>query len=158
MPGDVAVAEDAEAAGEELLRSPSRSRHWLARNRTMAWRDGQPHGRGGLAFAVIVSSSRRAVGGRRPGGPGAADPAVRGVVADQPGALGAGAGHHVEVVQVVAGRGHRRAVPAVRHEHDVAGADLGEHVDRPVGGAVDPLVADGIARPSGSAAGRLTSK
>ncbi len=30
---------------------------------------------------------------------------------------------------VVAGLGHRRPVPAVRHEYDVAGADLGEYVD-----------------------------
>ena len=49
------------------------------------------------------------------------------VVADQPGAFGAGTGHDVEVVQVgVRGR-DRRVVPAVRHEHDVVGAHLGEH-------------------------------
>ena len=44
------------------------------------------------------------------------------VVARAPGAL-AGAGHHVEVVQVVAGRRHRRPVPAVRDQDDVAGPD-----------------------------------
>ena len=38
-PGDVAVAEDAEAAGEEALRAPpSRSTSCAARKRTSAWR------------------------------------------------------------------------------------------------------------------------
>ena len=40
----------------------------------------------------------------------------------QPCPLGRRAGHHVEVVQVVAGCGHRRAVPAVRHQHRVPGS------------------------------------
>ena len=57
--------------------------------------------------------------------PGAADPGVGRVVADQPGPLVPGPGHDVEVVEVVAGRGHRRAVPAVRDEHGVAAAHLG---------------------------------
>src|SRR5690606_2342657 len=64
-----------------------------------------------------------------------------GVVADPPGPLVAGAGHHVEVVEVVAGGGHGRAVPAVRDGHHVPGAHLGEDVDGAVGGSVDPLVA-----------------
>src|SRR5208282_3822215 len=36
----------------------------------------------------------------------------------------------------------RRTVPAVRDEHDVPGADLGQHVDGAAGSAVYPLVAD----------------
>ena len=65
-----------------------------------------------------------------------------GVVDDLPGAFGARSGHHVEVVHVVAGRGDRRAVIAVRHQHHVAGADLFEHLDRAVRRAVDPVVAE----------------
>src|SRR3954471_2470350 len=74
--------------------------------------------------------------------PGASDPRVLGVVDDEPLPLLTRAGHHVEVVHVVAGRGHRGAVPTVRHEDDVAGPHLGHHVDRPAAGAVDPLVAE----------------
>src|SRR6266704_4222814 len=73
-------------------------------------------------------------------GPGTADPGVCRVVADQPGPLGARTGHHVEVVQVVARYRHRRPVPAVRDQHHVAAAHFGAHVDRPVRGAVHPLV------------------
>src|SRR3954453_5423060 len=62
-------------------------------------------------------------------GPGVADPAVRGVVADAPRPLVTGTGHHVQVVQVVAGDGHRRTVPAVGDQHDVTLTDLGEDVD-----------------------------
>ena len=35
--GHVAVTEDAEAPAKNLLRSPSRSTYWFARNRTVAW-------------------------------------------------------------------------------------------------------------------------
>ena len=66
------------------------------------------------------------------------------VVADQPLAHRAGAGHDVEVVHVVAGRGHGRAVPAVGHQHDVAGAHLRVDVDGPLVRGVDALVADGV--------------
>ena len=41
-----------------------------------------------------------------------------------------GPGHDVEVVEVGVRGSDGRAVPAVRHEHDVTGAHLGEHVDR----------------------------
>ena len=46
-------------------------------------------------------------------------------------ANGAGrrAGHDVQVVHVVTGRGHRGTVPAVGHQDDVTGPDLGRHVD-----------------------------
>ena len=83
--------------------------------------DGEPHGH--ALLSSVVGQRQARVDGLV--GPGAADPGVRRVVADQPGPLGARAGHHVEVVEVVAGRGHRRAVPAVRDQHDVAGAHLG---------------------------------
>src|SRR5690606_39610140 len=69
-----------------------------------------------------------------------------------PGPVVAGAGHHVEVVEVVAGGGHGRAVPAVRDGHHVPGAHLGEDVDGAVGGSVDPLVAEAG---SGGAGGDL---
>ena len=89
-----------------------------------------------LRVVEWVCRAQASVGGQpgvdREVGPGVAHPGVGGVVADQPGALGARAGHDVEVVQVGVRGGHRRAVPAVRHEHDVTGAHLGEHVDRPL--------------------------
>ena len=97
--------------------------------RTSSWR---------LVFSTVLVRGRR--GSIAWPFPQAADPGVRGVVADVPGALGVRARHHVEVVEVVAGCGHRRSVPAVRDEDRVAGADLGANVDllaRP--GAVDPL-------------------
>ena len=49
-----------------------------------------------------------------------ADPGVCRVVADLPDPLGVRARHDVEVVEVVAGCGHRRAVPAVGDEDGVA--------------------------------------
>src|SRR5699024_6392127 len=51
-----------------------------------------------------------------------ADPAVSGIVADQPHPLLVGAGHDVAVVVVVAGGGGQRPVVAEGHERDVAGA------------------------------------
>jgi hypothetical protein len=57
-----------------------------------------------------------------------ADPRVGRVVGEAPLAL-ARAGHHVQVVEVVARRGHRRPVVAGRQQHVVAGADLLEDVD-----------------------------
>ena len=69
---------------------------------------------------------------------------MRRVVADQPGALGAWSRHDVEVVQVVARSGHRRSVPSVGHQDDVAGPDLGEHVDLAVCRAVDAQVPDRV--------------
>ena len=57
---------------------------------------------------------------------------------------GPGPASDVEVVQVgVRGR-DRRAVPAMRHEHDVVGAHLGEHVDRTLARAIDALKPDRI--------------
>ena len=78
-------------------------------------------------------------------GPGVPHPAVGRVVADQPRPFGRRAGHHVQVVEVVARNRHRRAVPAVRDEHDVAGAHLGEHVDVSTLVPVDALVGDALA-------------
>ena len=133
--GDVAVPEDAEAAGDRALLDAVALGPLVGQERHDGLGDGESHAR----FLSLR------VGHRQPRvdvlvGPGAADPAVRRVVADQPLAL-ARTGHHVEVVEVVTGRGHRRAVPAVRDQHDVAGADLGADVDRAVRVAVHPLVA-----------------
>ena len=123
--------------------TPSRSTYCASRKRTIAWAT--------VSRVVIVPpcrgcrggrACRTAVAGRRLVGPGVADPAVRRVVADPPGPLVARAGHHVEVVEVVAGHGHRRAVPSVRDEHDVAAADLGQDVDLLAGVPVDALVGD----------------
>ena len=83
--------------------------------------------------------------------PGAAQPGVLGVVDDLPGAFVAGSGHDVEVVHVIAGRGDRRSVIAVRHQHDVAGAHLFENLDRALRRAVHAVVAEaaGIVGPGG---------
>src|SRR5215210_7654623 len=133
--------------------TPSRSLYCWARNRTTAWatvrrtvlisgpprhRERSERGRG-ASSSLLVLLGKGQTGVDRELVPGAADPRVCWVVADQPAALSPGPGHDVEVVQVVSRRGHRGTVPAVRDEYDVAGADLGEHVDRPVGFAVHAL-------------------
>ena len=110
--------------------TPSRSVCWLARNRTSAW-----------ATVSLMMPPRR--GHRQPrvdllAGPGVPDPRVGRVVGEAPRPL-AGPGHHVQVVEVVAGRGHRGAVVAARQQHRVAAADLLEDVDA---GAVGALVGD----------------
>ncbi len=56
-----------------------------------------------------------------------------------------GSGHHVQVVQVIAGHRHRRPVPAVRDDHHVPAAHLGQNVGGALRRAVHPLV--GQARP-----------
>src|SRR3954453_22215846 len=76
--------------------------------------------------------------------PQLADPGVLRVVGDQPLPLRARAGHHVEVVHVVARRRHRRTMRAMRDQDQVAAAYLREHVDRPIIGSVHPLVSDRI--------------
>ena len=126
------------APGIRRCSTPSRSLYWLARNRTSAW-------------ATVSLTARLLRGRERQAGvdllvlPGAADPGVRRVVADQPGPLVAGPGHDVEVVEVVAGGGHRRAVPAVRDEHGVAAAHLGADVDLAARArGVDALVAGAV--------------
>ena len=83
--------------------------------------------------------------------PGSSHPGVRGVVGSQPGPL-AGAGHHVQVVEVVPGGGHGRTVITVRYEHDIAVADFGEEVDGTSRRPVDPLESKAIlaARPCAS--------
>ncbi len=131
------------------VRSPSRSTYWLPRNRMVACATVSRT----VASASASSRSLRCGGnhGQAPRAtgewqsrvdglvvPGAAQPGVVGVVDDLPGASRRRAGHHVEVVQVVAGRGHRGAVVAVRHQHDVTGAHLFEHLDRAGPGAARP--------------------
>ena len=118
--------------------TPSRSEYWLARNRIRAWAtvslirgtsSGHPDPRS--ETGAQPPASRPAHGQPRIhvlALPGFADPGVGRVVGEAPLAL-AGAGHHVQVVEVVAGRGHRRAVVAGRQQHVVAGADLLEDVD-----------------------------
>src|SRR5690606_27931150 len=68
-----------------------------------------------------------------------ADPRVRRIVADQPLPVLPRSGHDAEVVQVVAGCGDGRAVPAVRNQDDVAGVYFGQDVDRALRGAVHPV-------------------
>ena len=121
--GHVAVAEDPEAARDETLLDAVALAPLVGEEAHDGLRDGEPTltsppcrsgaGAGRPAWSSQVPRTQRVVG----------------VVADPPGPLGAGAGHDVEVVEVVAGRRHRRAVPAVRDEDDVAGTDLGAHVD-----------------------------
>src|SRR5258708_9701058 len=84
-----------------------------------------------------------------PAVPGLPDPCVIRVVAGEPAPL-ARAGHYIEVVHVVAGRGHRRSMPAVRDQDDVARAHLGEDVNRPFRGPVDPLIAEAGSAGTGS--------
>ncbi len=93
---------------------------------------------------VLDSAGQRQAGVDLLAVPEGADPGVRRVVADLPDPLGVRACHDVEVVEVVAGRGHRRAVPAVGDEDRVARADLGADVDLLARArAVHPLVAAG---------------
>src|SRR3712207_6068955 len=108
---------------------------------TLSLPDALPSSRSGGSVLVGASGGVQGEAGvDRLVGPGGADPGVRGVVDDPPGALVPGAGHDVEVVEVVTRGGDRRAVPAAGDEHHVTVANLGQHVDRAVGGAVDPLV------------------
>ena len=91
---------------------------------------------------VTLLVNAGAGGGRRPGVPGAAQPGVFGIIDDLPGPFGAGSGHHIEVVHVVARRGDGRAVIAVRYQHHVAGAHFFEHLDRAFGRAVDAVITE----------------
>ena len=97
-----------------------------------------------LGAQFLGSAGQRQAGVDLLAVPEGADPGVRRVVADLPDPLGVRARHDVEVVEVVAGRGHRRAVPAVGDEDRVAGAHLGADVDLLARArAVHPLVAAG---------------
>src|SRR3954471_5903719 len=122
---------------KSFCRLPSRSLHWFARKRTNAWATVS------RIVSLVIEDLQAGVGVDRLAGPGVADPAVGGVVADEPGPGRAGAGHDVEVVEVVARGSHGRAVPAVWYQDDVARPDLGKHVDGSLVGAVDPLVTNG---------------
>src|SRR5262249_36956194 len=74
--------------------------------------------------------------------PGATKPSMFGIVDDLPGAFDARAGHHVQVVHVVAGRRDGRTVVAMRYEDDVAAADFLEHLYRTLRCAVDAVIAE----------------
>ena len=150
---DIAVSEDAEAPAKNLVRSPSRSTYWLARKRIVACATvsrtvGSVSAVFSARFGAVettVRLLRRSQGQTGIDGlvfPGAAQPGVFGVVDDLPGPFGARSGHHIEVVHVIAGRGDGRAVITVRHQHDVAGAHLFEHLDRAVGRAVHAVVSE----------------
>src|SRR3954454_12639792 len=115
--------------------TPSRSVYWAARNRTSAW--ATVSFTGSPPSAVLADAWRSCVPPRGRQGqprvelllvPRRADPGVCRVVGEAPCAL-AGPRHDVEVIEVVAGGGHRRAVVAVRHHDGVAGAHLGGDVD-----------------------------
>ena len=139
---DVAVAEDAEAAGEELLPLAVALGVLVGQEAHDGLGDGQPDGR--RTSAVIGGLTSEGQSGvdvlvR----PGVADPGVVGVVADQPGPLGAGPGHDVEVVEVVAGRrpSRARASRAGRGRRRRCGPRPARRCGRSRG-AVDALVAD----------------
>ena len=94
--------------------TPSRSLYWTLRNRTSA-----------CATVSLILAPRLRHRESRVHllvGPAVADPGVIGVIHEVP--LADAAGHHVEVVEVVAGRGHRRAVIPARHVDPIAAADL----------------------------------
>ena len=93
---------------------------------------------------MLLVSGEREAGVNILAFPGATNPAVVGVVADEPVTDGAGASHDVEVVEVVTGSGHGRAMPAVGDENDITGAYLFTDVDGAVVRGIDPLVADGV--------------
>ena len=115
--------------------TPSRSLYWIGQEPHQRLGDRQSHG----VLLVIGSLRSSSCSAQR-----VADPGVRGVVREAPRAL-AGAGHHVQVVEVVAGGGHRRSVVAVRHHDEVSRADLLRDVDlAPGAGAVHALVAEAV--------------
>ena len=122
-------------------RTPSRSLYWRARKRTRAWATV----RRTVLTAYLSCSVADVIGSRGSMGWPAQVPRIQawaGSSQKRQARSARRARHHVEVVQVVAGGGDRRPVPAVRDEHDVARADLGQHVDGAAGSAVDPLVAE----------------
>src|SRR6476620_3643798 len=104
MPATLPWPKMPKHPAKNLLRSPSRSTNWLARNRTVAWATvsrtvGSPCGDLNAEALETTSHSSWVVQGQaRVDGlvvPGAAQPGVFGVVDDHPGAFGAGSGHHV---------------------------------------------------------------
>src|SRR5882757_5474123 len=151
MPATLPCPKMPKQPAKNLLRSPSRSTNWLARNRTVAWATvsrtvGSSCGDLNAEALETTSHSSWVVQGQPrvdgPVVPGAAQPGMFGIVDNHPGALGARSCHHVEVVHVIARRRDRRTVVAVRHQHDVAGAHLLEYLDGAVGRAVHPVVAE----------------
>src|SRR5919112_4493295 len=127
--------------------TPSDSEYWTLRNLTIAWATVRltvaAEGRGGVVpsadeatVSVMVSASLGRCGQAGVDvllRPGAAHPGLVRMVGDLPGPLRRGAGHDVQVVHVVARRGHAGTVPAERDEDGIAVVDLLEDVDRVAG-------------------------
>ena len=114
--GHVAVAEDAEAAGEELAALAVAFDVLVGQEPDRGLRDGESHGRLGVrrlergCFGNHGHAPRGSQG--QPGSTSWSSQVPRsqacaGIVDDLPGPFLAGAGHHVQVVHVVAGRGDR---------------------------------------------------
>ena len=107
------------------------------RKRTSAW----------ATVSLIVAPRDEVIGSRGSIAwlvPRASHPGVRRVVTEGHGASARRSGQHVQEVEVVAGRGHRRSVVAVGNQDRVAGRHFGEDVDLAIGSrAVDALVAAG---------------
>ena len=123
------MPEDAEAAGDQPLLDAVALGVLVRQEPHERLGHREPHD----CHLAVVIGSRGSISWPSHGVP---DPGVGRVVGEAPRAL-AGPGHHVQVVEVVAGRGHRRAVVAAGQQHRVAAADLLEDVDpRAVGALV----------------------
>src|SRR5262245_51536580 len=133
---------------KNLVRSPSRSTYWLARNRIVAWATVSRtvgSDSGVLNAVALETTSHSFCSQGQPWVdvlvfPGATKPSVFGIVDDLPGAFDARAGHHVQVVHVVAGRRDGRTVVAMRDEDDIAAADFFEHLDRTLRCAIHTVI------------------
>src|SRR5262245_30354562 len=150
MPATLPWPKIPKQPAKNRCRSPSRSTYCCSRNRTSAW---ATVSRRCCSAISHLPDRRRPIRQARVDllvGPCLPDPTVRRIVADLPDPLGAGSGHHIEVVHVVAGHRHRGTVPAVWDQNDVAGTNLGEDLDLVARGTGDALVADpGLASPVG---------
>src|SRR6476660_1310207 len=135
---------------KNLVRSPSHSTYWLARNRIVACAtvSRTVGSASGVLNAVALETTSRS--SRSQGQPlvdvlvcpGAAQPGVFGIVDDLPCPFLAGARHHIQVIHVVPGRRDGRTVVAMRDEDDIAAAHLLEHLDRTVGRAIYTVIAE----------------
>src|SRR5262245_19643169 len=131
MPATFPCPKMPKQPAKNLVRSPSRSTYWLARNRIVAWAtvSGTVGSDSGVLNGVsLPTTSHSSCSQGQPGVgvlvcPGATKPSMFGIVDDLPGAFDSRTGHHVQVVHVVAGRRDGRTVVAMRYEDDIAAAD-----------------------------------
>ncbi len=123
--GDVAVPEDPEAARDQPLLEPVALRVLVRQEPDERLRHRQSHrapvigSLGSISWSAQVLRIQAWAGSSR----------------EAPRAL-AGPGHHVQVVQVVPRRRHRRAVVAARQQHGIARAHLAADVDPAAVGAL----------------------